>query len=76
MHYFSFKDNGLKCINCSKQDTGTIEISESTKNSLRYIEIAPPKKLFSFNISDENKKQLEIIAKIYTNDKLEKDYKI
>lgn len=76
VHYFSFKDNGLKCINCSKQDTGTIEISESTKNSLRYIEIAPPKKLFSFNISDENKKQLEIIAKIYTNDKLEKDYKI
>lgn len=74
--HFSFKDNGLKCINCSKQDTGTIQISESTKNSLRYIEIAPPKKLFSFNISDENKKQLEIIAKIYTNDKLEKDYKL
>lgn len=76
VHYFSFKDNGLKCSNCSKQDTGTIEISESTKNALRYIEIAPPKKLFSFNISDENKKQLEIIAKIYTNDKLEKEYKI
>lgn len=76
VHYFSFKDNGLKCSNCSKQDTGTIEISESTKNALRYIEIAPPKKLFSFNMSDENKKQLEIIAKIYTNDKLEKEYKI
>ena len=74
--YFSFKDNGLKCINCSKQDTGTIQISESTKNALRYIEIAPPKKLFSFNMSDENKKQLEIIAKIYTNDKLEKEYKM
>lgn len=76
VHYFSFKDNGLKCKSCSKQDTGTIEISESTKNALRYIEVAPPKKLFSFNISDENKKQLEIIAKIYTNDKLEKEYKI
>lgn len=76
VHYFSFKDNGLKCSNCSKQDTGTIEISESTKNALRYIEMSPPKKLFSFNMSDENKKQLEIIANIYTNDKLEKDYKI
>lgn len=74
--YFSFKDNGLKCINCSKQDTGTIEISESTKNALRYIEVAPAKKIFSFNISDENKKQLEIIAKIYTNDKLDKEYKM
>lgn len=74
--YFSFKDNGLKCESCSKQDTGTIEISESTKNALRYITIAPAKKLYSFNISDENKKQLEIIAKIYTNEKLEKEYKI
>lgn len=76
VHYFSFKDNGLKCTNCSKQDTGTIEISESTKNALKYIEIAPAKKLYSFNMSDENKKQLEIIAKIYTNDKLEREYKI
>ena len=76
VNHFSFKDNGLKCINCSKQDTGTIEISESTKNALRYIEVAPAKKLFSFNISDENKKQLEIIAKIYTNSKLEKEYKM
>lgn len=73
---FSFRDNGLKCDSCSKQDTGAIEISESTKNALKYISVAPAKKLFSFNISDENKKQLEIIAKIYTNDKLEKEYKI
>ena len=73
---FSFKDNGLKCENCSKQDTGTIQISESTKNALKYIAMAPAKKLYSFNISDENKKQLEIIAKIYTNEKLEKEYKI
>ena len=73
---FSFKDNGLKCEACSKQDTGTIQISESTKNALKYIAVAPAKKLFSFNISDENKKQLEIISKIYTNEKLEKEYKI
>lgn len=73
---FSFKDNGLKCENCSKQDTGTIQISESTKNALKYIAMTPAKKLYSFNISDENKKQLEIIAKIYTNEKLEKEYKI
>jgi DNA repair protein RecO len=72
---FSFKDNGLKCESCSKQDTGTINISESTKNALKYINLAPAQKLFSFNISEENKKQLEIIAKIYTNEKLENDYK-
>lgn len=75
VQYFSFKDNGLKCESCSKQDTGTIAISDSTKNALKYISTAPAKKLYSFNISDENKKQLEIISKIYTNDKLEKEYK-
>lgn len=74
--HFSFKDNGLKCESCSKQDTGTIAISESTKNALKYISVAPAKKLYSFNISEENKKQLEIISKIYTNDKLEKEYKM
>ena len=73
--YFSFKDNGLICEECSKQDTGAITISESTKNALKYINIAPAQKIFSFNMSDENKKQLEIIAKIYTNEKLEKEYK-
>ena len=75
LNYFSFKDNGLKCEACGRQDTGAIEISESTKIALKYINTAPIKKLFSFNISDENKKQLEIIAKIYTNEKLEKEYK-
>lgn len=74
--HFSFKDNGLKCDACGKQDTGSIRISESTKNALKYIILAPAKKIYSFNISDENKKQLEIIAKIYTNEKLEKEYKI
>lgn len=72
---FSFIDNGLKCENCGRQDTGAIQISESTKNALKYINLAPAQKLFSFNISDENKKQLEIVSKIYTNEKLEREYK-
>lgn len=72
---FSFKDNGLKCKDCSLLDTGTIQTSKSTITALRYIASAPAQKLFSFNMSDENKKQLEIIARIYTNEKLEKEYK-
>ena len=72
---FSFKDNGLKCRDCSLLDTGTIDISQSTITALRYITLAPAQKLFSFNMSDENKKQLEIIARIYSNEKLEKEYK-
>lgn len=76
LNYFSLKDNGLKCSACSKQDTGAIQISETTKKAIQYIVIAPPKKLYSFQISEENKKQLSMISKLYTDLKLEKEYKI
>lgn len=76
LNYFSLKDNGLKCNACSNQDTGAIQISETTRKAIQYITMAPPKKLYSFNISEENKKQLSMISKLYTNLKLEKEYKI
>ncbi len=76
MKYFSFKDNGLKCENCGRQDKGAIEISESTLKAIKYIVLAPPKKLFSFNLSEKNIKELEIIGKIYLNEKLDKEYKL
>ena len=34
------------------------------------------KKIFSFNISDESLKELELVTKLYLNDKLEKEYKL
>lgn len=74
--HFSLKDNGLKCTHCAKQDTGAIQISESTKKAIRYIVWAPAKKLYSFNLSEENKKQLAMISKLYTDIKLEKEYKL
>lgn len=38
--------------------------------------LAPIKKVFSFKVGDESLKELKIIAKLYLNDKLEKEYKI
>ena len=76
LNYFSFKDNGFKCENCAKCDTGAIQISESTKKAIQYIAIAPAKKLYSFQMAEENKKQLAVISKLYTDIKLEKEYKI
>ncbi len=76
LNYFSLKDNGFKCNACAKQDTGAIEIAQGTKRAIQYIVTAPAKKLYSFDISEENKKQLSIISKLYTNVKLEKEYKI
>lgn len=72
--YFSLKDNGLKCKKCGKIDTSAIEISNSTMQAIKYIIIAPAKKLYSFKLSEENQKQLSIIAKLYTNLKLEKEF--
>lgn len=70
LQYFSFIDNGFKCTNCARQDTGAFQISESTKNAIKYIVMAPAKKIFSFSISEENVKQLKLVAKVYTENQL------
>ena len=75
LNHFSFRDNGLKCESCSRQDKGAVEVSEATVNAVKYIVLAPPKKLFSFNLSENGIKELELIGKIYLNEKLDKEYK-
>jgi len=72
--YFSFKENGLKCSACGKQDKGAMNITETTKDAIRYIILANSKKIFSFQVPEEAIKELEIIAKIYLENKLEKKY--
>ena len=37
--------------------------------------MAPAKKLFSFELKNDSLKELELISKIYLNEKLEKEYK-
>ena len=75
LNYFSFKDSGIKCDACSKQDKGAMKISSTTKDALRYIIYADSKKIFSFEVPEETIKELEIISKIYLREKLEKEYK-
>lgn len=76
LKYFSLKDNGFKCEQCQRQDTSCIEMQEGTKLAIKYIIMAPPKKLFSFNVKDEALKELNLITKLYFNEKLEKEYKL
>lgn len=76
LNYFSLKDNGLKCKNCGRLDKGAIKISDSTKTAIRYIMAAEAKKIFSFQIAEENLKELNLVSKLYFNEKLEKEYKI
>ena len=73
---FSFKDNGLKCEDCKKQDSGAFNISEATKNAIIYSTKVDGKKIFSFELSDKAKKEFEIVSRLYLNEKLEKEYKL
>lgn len=72
--YFSIKTDGLKCDTCGKQDTSAIQITEATKLALMYIVKSEPKKIYSFNITENVQKELELISKIYLTEKLEKNY--
>ena len=76
LRYFSLKDNGFKCETCGKQDKSVIQITKATMDAIKYIVLAPPKKIFSFNVQENVIKELEIISKIYLNQKLEKEYKL
>lgn len=76
LEYFSIRDNGFKCKECSKQDTGSIKISDATKNAIIYIISADSKKIYSFKLSENCKKELELISNIYLNEKLEREYKL
>ena len=74
--YFSIKDNGFKCEACARQDKSSLQMSESTKNAIKYTITAPAKKLFSFNLINESLEEFKLICKIYFNQKLEKEYKL
>ena len=76
LNYFSFKDNGFKCDNCGKLDTGAFGISEATRNAIIYSIKADSKKIFSFNLSENSLKEFEIVSRLYLNEKLEKEYKV
>ena len=74
--YFSLKDNGLKCSSCGKTDKSAIELSSATVDAIKFIVSAPAKKIFSFHIPEDAMKELEIVSKLYLNEKLEKEYKL
>lgn len=73
---FSIKDNGIKCDVCGRVDKGVVKISDVTYTSLLYILSSDAKKIFSFEIPDKDLEELKLLAQIYTNEKLEKEYKV
>lgn len=73
--YFSLRDNGFKCETCGKQDKSAVQMMQETKEACYYIIYCPAKKLYSFNIPEQSVRELELISKLYFNDKMEKEYK-
>ena len=73
LNYFSLRDNGLKCEQCAKPDKSTIKLSDTTVKAIKYIIWAEPKKIFSFDMSEENKLELKLLTKTYLNKCLEKE---
>ncbi len=74
--YFSIKDDGVKCESCAKIDKSIIKLSKTTFSALIYVLSCDSKKLFSFEIPDEDLQELKLLCKIYTNQKLDKEYDI
>ena len=76
INFFSIRDNSVKCHECGRADKSAISINPSTFDAIRYVANAEPKKIFSFDIPEESIKELDLITKIYMNEKLEKEYKL
>ncbi len=74
--YFSIRENCVKCEDCARADKSSIGISPSTYDAIRYISYADAKKIFSFDIPEESIRELDLVTKIFLNEKLEKDYKL
>lgn len=74
--YFSLKDNGFKCNVCSRLDKGSLLMSEGTKTAIKYIVMAPPKKLFAFNLKNDSVNELKLISDLYFSEKMERQYKL
>lgn len=74
--FFSIRDSTVKCENCGRTDKSAISISPSTFDAIRYIVGSEAKKIFSFDIPEDSIKELDLVTKIYLNEKLEKEYKI
>ena len=73
--YFSLKDNGFKCDICGRQDKSAIQMLPETREAIKYSIMSEAKKLFSYTVPNQAIKELEIISKLYLNEKLEREYK-
>lgn len=73
---FSINKNGFICGKCGKLDKSSLDMSDSTRDAIRYVFNSTPKRIHSFELKNASLKEFNLISKFYFNDKLEKEYKV
>ena len=74
--YFSIKEDGVKCEICQRLDKGIIHLNKTAFSALIYVLSCDSKKLYSFEIPKEAIEELKLLSKVYTTQKLEKEYSV
>lgn len=72
--YFNINDGTLFCDKCSS-DIKNIKIPKSVVSAMRYIIYSDFKKIFDFNLSDDNLKLLNFITERYLIVQTQRSYK-
>lgn len=68
--FFSIADDGFKCKDCGKVDKSALGMCATTVDAVRYIIYASSKKIFSFDLSEEQIREISLVSKIYLEEKL------
>ena len=68
---FSIKKNGMVCSDCGIIDKSLIRMLPGTIAAIRYIVQSDLKRLFSFSVTDEIIREIQLFNKIYIKEKLE-----
>jgi DNA repair protein RecO len=74
--YFSIKDDGIKCADCAKLDKGIVHLNKTSFLALIYILSCDAKKLYSFEVPKDSIAEISLLSRLYTNQKLEKEYEV
>lgn len=70
--YFDCQKNSIVCSSCAKEGPNMLKLSRGALTALRYIIVAEPKKIFSFNISQESLDLLSQCSEMYVLSQINK----
>lgn len=73
--YFNINDGTLLCSNCATNSASGIKLPKSVVTAMRYIIFSESKKIFDFNLTNENLKLLTSVTERYLIAQTQRSYK-